>query len=61
MEISANPSSTIVARRRRPTLTLVDYLVIAASVLVFVVVAGLNISHARAQRQAHLTSTHLAG
>lgn len=61
VDIPANPPNTVVARRRRPTLTLVDYLVIAASVLTFLVVAGLNISHARAQRQAHLTSTHLAG
>ena len=53
MESPTNRPKTAVARRPRSALTLVDYLVIAATVFTFLVVVSVN--HSRAKAQGHTT------
>ncbi len=47
------------ARRPRPALTVVDFLVIAATALTFLVVVAVNHSRAKAQGRTTLLSTEL--
>lgn len=51
---------TATARRPRPTLTLVDFLVIAATAFTFLVVVAVNHSRAKAQGRTSLLTIDLS-
>ncbi len=59
MESPTNRPQTVTARRPRSALALVDYLVIAATVFTFLVVASVNHSRAKAQGQTSLLTIGL--
>jgi hypothetical protein len=61
LEIPTNQPNAVHARRLRPALSLVDYLLIAATALTFLVIAAVNLSHTGAYHQARSTSTYLPG
>jgi hypothetical protein len=59
VESPIHQPQTTTARRPRPALTMVDYLVIAATVFTFLVVLSVNHSRAKAEGRTSLSAIEL--